>query len=354
VIRRLSLGAPSSVLLVAVLIGCGGGGGGGGGGTPPTAAPSSSATAASPSPTPGPTFTQFAIPSNWVTLPPPLPGDVGPANIVTGPDGALWFTMANAPAIGRVTTSGVFTDYSVAGSMGTYDITVGPDKALWFTDNNGFIGRMDTSGNVTNEYPVGSQHSEQGITVGPDGNLWFTDFAPSGESIGEITTAGAITLYPNIGAAYLTSGPDGAIWGTQVNTLVRLPTSGVGSMTYSLPSDASLLDLTLGPDNNLWVTDRQGAIYRVTTTGSYTTFGDTDGLNLRIPVEITANPDGNLYYSAESELYGDAIVRMSTSGVETPFTLPDNSGPEGITTGPSGNVWFAETKGNRIGELILH
>ncbi|HTV73450.1 MAG TPA: hypothetical protein VME66_07100, partial [Candidatus Acidoferrales bacterium] len=83
-------------------------------------------------------------------------------------------------------------------------------------------------------------------------------------------------------------------------------------------------------------------------------FGDADGKYLRSPFEITTNPDGNLYYSASSELLGDAIIRMSTSGAETPFTLPDNSTPEGITTGPNGNVWFAETSGNRIGELILH
>ena len=61
-----------------------------------------------------------------------------PAGIVTGPDGALWFTESTANKIGRITTSGSYT----AGAIPTaasqpQDIALGPDGALWFTEFDG-------------------------------------------------------------------------------------------------------------------------------------------------------------------------------------------------------------------------
>jgi streptogramin lyase len=57
-------------------------------------------------------------------------------------------------------------------------ITAGPDGNLWFTENAGNkIGRITTTGVIT-EFPVpSSDSSPYGITAGQDGNLWFTDIA---------------------------------------------------------------------------------------------------------------------------------------------------------------------------------
>jgi hypothetical protein len=56
-----------------------------------------------------------------------------------------------------------------------------------------------------------------GITAGPDGALWFTMFAAN--SIGRITTTGAITQYPiptaNSQSSGIATGPDGSIWFTE-------------------------------------------------------------------------------------------------------------------------------------------
>jgi streptogramin lyase len=72
-----------------------------------------------------------------------------PADITTGPDGALWFTESHGDQIGRITTNGEVTEYPIptAGAFAA-DITVGPDGALWFTE------------------PLGNK-------VGPDGALWY-------------------------------------------------------------------------------------------------------------------------------------------------------------------------------------
>src|SRR5207302_3761096 len=75
----------------------------------------------------------------------------GPFDIVAGADGAVWFTEALANKIGRITTSGAFTEYALPplppisaggylncspGSInnGPNRLTAGPDGSIWFTE----------------------------------------------------------------------------------------------------------------------------------------------------------------------------------------------------------------------------
>jgi streptogramin lyase len=57
-------------------------------------------------------------------------GPFSPSDIEVGPRQNLWFTEANA--IGKITTSGAITEYSLPDAP--YDITVGPDGNLWVTE----------------------------------------------------------------------------------------------------------------------------------------------------------------------------------------------------------------------------
>ena len=112
-----------------------------------------------------------------------------PQGIVAGPDGALWFTelsftrpslnvLQYAPAsqIGRMTTTGVLTEFPVSTAVNPDFITVGPDGALWFTDQNSTsLRRITTAGAIT-EFPVPGSYLPHGIATGPDGALWFADF----------------------------------------------------------------------------------------------------------------------------------------------------------------------------------
>jgi streptogramin lyase len=64
------------------------------------------------------------------------------------------------------------------------------------------------------------------------------------------------------------------------------------------------------------------------------------------PNEITVGPDGDLWFT---EFNGDKIGRISPALTE--FPLPSGSGPQGITVGPDGNVWFTESFRNKIGRM---
>jgi streptogramin lyase len=138
----------------------------------------------------------------------------GAAGIASGADGNLWFTEYDAARIGRISRTGVFTDFLVSGVLSA--ITAGPDGNLWFGQSNQ-IGRITPQG-VATAFTLPSQTSEiYGITAGPDGNVWFTEY--STDMIVRITPTGTVTEFPvpTKGARPwgIAAGPDGNIWFTE-------------------------------------------------------------------------------------------------------------------------------------------
>jgi virginiamycin B lyase len=258
--------------------------------------------------TPGanPAITEFPIPTarSW------------PSGIAAGSDGALWFTEYAGGKIGRITTSGHITEYSVPGAD-PWNIAAGPDGALWFTERYAAkIGRITTGGSIT-QYPippetVGPDGNLFGICAGPDGAMWFTDVAST--TIGRITTSGRITEYPiptNQIYPYtlsIVTGPDGALWFAELGgygsgKIGRITTGG--SFTeYLIPGgQSSLQGIAAGPDGALWFTDI-GRIGRFTTGGSVTEYWSGGS---RPVAYITAGPDGAPWFSG----YGNEISRIT-------------------------------------------
>jgi virginiamycin B lyase len=290
--------------------------------------------------------------------------------ITTGPDDALWFTEYGSGKVGRLTTSGTLTEYSLH-IHGQYDsdgpagITTGPDGALWFTEScPGWIGRITTSGTLT-EYslPLINDVSggPNGITVGPDGALWF---AQAQGEIGRITTTGAITDYsvPTSGALPwgITSGPDGALWFTecQASKIGRITTSGAIT-EYTLPVAGSYPNgITAGPDGALWFAESlPGRIGRITTSGALTEYsipvsaGENSG-----PVGITVGPDGAMWFADYSN---NSLGRITTGGFVVEYPTPGSgsgssgSEPYWITPGPGGTLWMTQFGTSQIASITL-
>src|SRR6266849_3803545 len=66
------------------------------------------------------------------------------------------------------------------------------------------------------------------------------------------------------------------------------------------------------------------------------------------PDGITAGPDGNLWFTTTT----NEIRRITTKGHVTRFPIPTaNSNPFSITAGPDGNLWFTLSFGNSIGRI---
>jgi streptogramin lyase len=67
------------------------------------------------------------------------------------------------------------------------------------------------------------------------------------------------------------------------------------------------------------------------------------------PDGITTGPDGNLWFT---EINVNKIGRITPSGTVTEFVIPTaSSSPDGITAGPDGNLWFTENNANKIGRI---
>src|SRR5262249_55829437 len=83
-------------------------------------------------------ITEFALP------PAAVPWGT-PTGLVAGPDGNVWFgTVYGSDVVGRITPSGVITQYVVSSGQGTvFSLATGPDGNVWFTDMPNSIGRIN-------------------------------------------------------------------------------------------------------------------------------------------------------------------------------------------------------------------
>jgi streptogramin lyase len=74
---------------------------------------------------------------------------------------------------------------------------------------------------------------------------------------------------------------------------------------------------------------------------------------------ITSGPDGNLWFADEGT---NSIGKMTLAGVVTKYTIPTTTSfntpdcgfgscPQTIVSGPDGNLWFVEGNGNKIGRI---
>ena len=130
-----------------------------------------------------------------------------PDRMVSGPDGALWFTNYGNTTIGRITTSGTVSNFTCTGVgpqiSNPRGIEFGTDGNLWFTNRgNGTIGRITPAGVVT-IFSWGGISDPLDIAAGPDGAMWFTNWYNS--SIDRITTS----TTPIVGGFSPKSGPVG-------------------------------------------------------------------------------------------------------------------------------------------------
>lgn len=274
----------------------------------------------------------------FVRYPIPTSGGI-PGGITSGPDGNLWFTELYGNKIGKITTSGVITEFSVPTAASFPDaITAGPDGNLWFTEGastSSKIGRISPAGVIT-EFQLSPAAYSYAITAGPDGNLWFVE--GSNNRIGRITPSGVVSEFKITGGpSGITTGPDGNLWFTESAGIGKITISG--TITEYPAPNVSPSAITAGLDGNLWFTDQgNGRIGKITTAGVITEFPARPCQQAGIALGL----DGALWFT---EQVCNAIGRITTAGVITEFPLPGTgfpSTPFWITPGPDGNLWFTD------------
>jgi virginiamycin B lyase len=241
--------------------------------------------------------------------------------ITVGPDDALWFTAqkGSAATIGRMTTSGQLTLFDDAGGSSPQGITTGPDGALWFAESNGKVGRMTTDGNVEHFTIAPSNAELMGIVTGPDGNLWVTQPLVSSygasDKVYRLTTQGRVKSYTVAkGPTLICVGRDRALWFTEtdVDSIGRLTTKGALTQYPTGLKFADPWGIAAGPDGALWFTNRFSpyGVGRITVSGKIKlirTKGPGEHPEL---FEITSGPDGAMWFTNISDPIG--VGRVTT------------------------------------------
>jgi virginiamycin B lyase len=283
----------------------------------------------------------------------PLPDHaVSARGITTGPDGNLWFAEndiacgdnsgalcsgANA-RIARLTPSGALTEFAVPTANSFLgEIVTGPDGNLWFTESQGrtgdfpsggIVARITPQGNVV-EFPLPTIGSVPvGIANGADGNLWFTE--NNANQIGRITPAGTVTEYilpsANSGPLGIAAGSDGNIWFTEANV------GKIGKLSLSTPP--VVID---GYMSGNWYDSAQ--------SGQGFQLEFTNEGNTAIAIWFTFAPDG----SGQKWIYAQGSYDSSNNTVTLPAVLPTgakfppNFKSSDVTNTPWGTITFTFT-----------
>ena len=278
----------------------------------------------------------------------------------TGTGGGVRGSAPAARLIGN--TSNVLFGTTSTGGSNNRGVVFKITTAGAYTLLSQFTG---TGGNTRGDTPSGP------LAIGADSNLYGVTEAGGANDIGVVfrvtQTGGAYTLLHQFDgtvggspAGGLLLAADGNFYGTTVNG----GTAGAGLVFKMTPAavlgtvaeftgaqgvakgDASRSALTVGGDGALYGTTsaggagNNGALFKVTTTGTFTSLGDFTNAAGWSPGEgLSLGPDGFLYVgNAEGGAAGfGCIVKVSTAGATTPVvsftglagTAPGNE-PAGV------------------------
>jgi streptogramin lyase len=280
-----------------------------------------------------------------------------PSGLVAGPDGNVWFTHFGdegaSPAIGRITSAGVITEFREGLDGGfPQSLVVGPDGNLWFGVDSSktlgpAIGKITPQGEVTRVATLTSNTSPDELTVGPGGRIWWVSNGGTRPGLGYVQPGGVILqVHLPTWPTDIVAGPDGNMWftygGGSAAAIARIDSPedpGDTTITYfrdGLREESDPGEIILGPDGNLWFTDSWiDAIGKVTMDGMITEF---DAPNF--DASLVAGPDGNVWYAD----WG--FNRITPAGDVTWFGTPGNGEsrvPRDLTIGPDGNLWFVSS-----------
>jgi virginiamycin B lyase len=297
--------------------------------------------------------------------------------IALGHDGSLYAVASNYdwsatkidvfPPNAHDVTAPSRTLYPQPGSA-FYKLAVGVDDTLYVRGTNAageqvFVYPPGASGTPAPSRTIAALSPDPAIAVDSSGAVYIA--ASSGSGIGVIPPGGSsATVSPN-GARRANPAPSAvrrpSVGQTQPTTLVAdivsptpAPPSGnppVFATVASYPAGGSpnfFAGIASGSDGRVWATGpNSDQIYAVTSSTSVGGPGlviaypvpHPAGTNVATPTDITAGPDGALWFVEEN---GKAIGRISTLGVTTLYPLAANRFLKYIIAGPDGNLWFNE------------
>ena len=285
------------------------------------------------------------------------PGHVAtrPKNIVSGPEGNLWWTEAGLETgLMRMSPNGERLPI-IKTKEEPFDLVVAPSGWASWTTVGGYGAR--SPGGVMTEQPTG--YPGGAIVLTPSNEVAYgrdesgngvicrgekDNLAQSTLECSGFTLAGQITGLAASGQT---------LWASFSSTnRVRIFEGGVFKRAVDLPNPSGPCGIAIGPEGSAWVAMSQAnAVDRIAADGTRTRFPLPAGSE---PQDIVLGPDGAFWIA---ELGSDKIGRMTTAGAVTnEYPVPGHGGElaevSSITTGPDGALWFTEGGVGKIARLV--
>ena len=201
------------------------------------------------------------------------------------------------------------------------------------------------------QVPAGSHPHD--VAPARDGGVWFT--GQHAGFLGHLDPAnGAVTQVP-LGAGSrphgVIVGADGAAWVTDggLNAIVRVDGSTRAVKHYPLPpgrANANLNTATFDATGALWFTGQAGIYGRLDpATGEMRVYDAPRGTG---PYGITTTPSGQVYYAS---LAGNHIARIdAATGAATVIEPPTaGQGARRVWSDSRGRIWVSEWNAGQVG-----
>jgi virginiamycin B lyase len=202
------------------------------------------------------------------------------------------------------------------------------------------------------EYDVPAGSHPHDVAPAPDGTVWYT--AQATGHLGRLDPATGEThhiLLDNRARPHgVIVGPDGAPWITDggLNAIVRVDPVSEEVTVYPLPASVPNANLnTASFDSNgvLWFTGQNGIYGRLDpATGQMEVFDAPRG---RGPYGITTTPTGDVYYAS---LAGSHIAQIDTTTGEATVLEPPTAGQGArrVWADSTGRLWVSEWNAGQV------
>jgi streptogramin lyase len=253
------------------------------------------------------------------------PAAATPAQIKTYPEGKHLLAISEPSAAAGTTFTAIPTGCSNVLSVGT---TVG-------TGTNATLLVVGGTTLATAGCSLAISDGTVSYTIGVSNTLRAFN-PPAFLHEYPVTTGGLFAVLVDI-----TTGPDGNLWFTDgtgaMAAIGSIKPDGTGNVNRAATGYSAPAGITAGPDGNIWVGDSSiNNVGKITPAGTITTYTTQ---SLAFENSVTPGLDGLTWFS---ECQFNKVGSRSTSGTLSEVTIAGGNIIQAVTLGPDGAIWFTD------------